>query len=907
MKDNAKTKTELIAELAELRQQLAELRASEELFRQVVHSISDHIYVTEITPAGEHRNLYISPHAADLTGYPLEKFSGDWSFWPSQVIHPEDRAAAAAQARHLAQGRNSEGEYRMIRADGETIWVRDSGKASYDPARQSKITYGVVSDITERKRLEAHLLAIYQLGQELNLLRDERKIFERVLETIAKVLLVRFASYALVDDESNLLKYGEQLVNSTPALDGAPSRAGVLEPANFQISLAEAEDIGVAVIQRGQAIAVADLTEHEDYRFSTPVAPASRSRLCVPIKINERVIGLLNVESPRPNRFTASDQQILQTLADQAATAIDNARLYEEIGQKVEELASMQMISQTITSTLDLRETLTVITNHAIRLFNARSASLALYEIATGELWVDAISGDPADLIQDKQLPMGKGVVGWVIEQGDPLLIPDVTQDARFSAEFKQQLDAQPHAILCFPLQTRSGIIGVIRVISKRGRRFTLRDLRLLSWLAMPAVTAIENARLYEAQRLAREQAEILREATSALTATLNLDQVLESILTHLKQVVPYDTARIFLWEDEAFRIVVNQGSHITHHQKMGRPLLGAQPHDADELLHPADDAIYQKLRQRGRPLILDDARTDPDFQAWSQEMGVADVKSWMSVPLMVRDELMGYLAIDSHELAAYDQTEAVLAQAFANQAVMAIQNAQLFEQVNIARNRLQSLSHRLVEVQETERRYVARELHDEAGQTLASLMVGLRLLENDAHNPEIISDRIAELKRATEGVLENLHRLALDLHPAALDHAGLIAALRRYAESFGAQHGLTLQFETVGLDEEQRLPAVIETNIYRIVQEALANIARHAQANQADVILERRGDQIITIIEDNGVGFDPETKPGGRLGLLSMRERAEMIGGKLEIESAAGSGTTIHVEIPYAYSDSNR
>jgi PAS domain S-box-containing protein len=725
MQDQRKPKAQLITELTELRQQLAalqaqqtdhkqaqeELRLRHELFHKVVLSISDHIYVSEITKEGLYRNLYISPHAVDLTGYPLENFTRAWSFWPTQVIHPDDRAAAAAQAAQLAGGRNSEVEYRMIRADGEVIWVRDSGKAHYDERTRSRIIYGIVSDITERKRLEAQLSAIYQLSQELNLLRNEKKIFERVLETIAGVLGVNHASYGLINDKTKQLEYHDQLTN------------GVLKQVNLQVPLDGATDIGAAVAQSGQAMIVADTMQ--DSRYTSTIF-AARSCLSAPIKINNQVIGVLNIDSVKPNRFTANDQQLLQTLADQAATAIENARLYKELGQRVEELASMNMIGQAITSTLDLQETLTIITDHAVRLFNARSASLALYDKTKDRLWFDAISGDQANPIQRKRLTLDNSIVGWVIQHADPLLIADISQDSRFFAEFGQRADMAAHSVLCYPLQTRFETIGALEVISKKNGAFSRNDLRLLSWLAMPAVTAIENARLYE--------------------------------------------------------------------------------------------------------------------------------------------------------------------------------------EVNNGRSRLQSLSHRLVEIQETERRRVARELHDEAGQTLASLMVGLRLLENEAGNPETIPARVAELKRTTDSVLENLHRLAMDLHPATLDHLGLVPALRQYVETFGRQHHLTLQFETVGFDDERRLPLEIETNLYRIVQEALANVTRHAQATHADVLLERRGQQIVVVVEDDGIGFEPETKKlSGRLGLVGMRERAEMMGGKLEIESTIGVGTTIYVEISYADSNSNR
>jgi signal transduction histidine kinase len=150
------------------------------------------------------------------------------------------------------------------------------------------------------------------------------------------------------------------------------------------------------------------------------------------------------------------------------------------------------------------------------------------------------------------------------------------------------------------------------------------------------------------------------------------------------------------------------------------------------------------------------------------------------------------------------------------------------------------------------------------------------------------------------DDMLENLHRLAMNLRPAALDHLGLVPALEQYIETFNQQYSIKTQFEAVGLGEERLLPE-IETALYRIVQESLTNVVRHAQATQADVLVKRRDDQVITIVEDNGEGFDPETAmQTSRLGLLGMRERAEMLNGKLVIESTPGSGTTVLVEVPH-------
>jgi signal transduction histidine kinase len=190
----------------------------------------------------------------------------------------------------------------------------------------------------------------------------------------------------------------------------------------------------------------------------------------------------------------------------------------------------------------------------------------------------------------------------------------------------------------------------------------------------------------------------------------------------------------------------------------------------------------------------------------------------------------------------------------------------------------------------------------------LTSLVFGLGQLEQETDRSRHIA-RIAELKQMTHRVLEDLHRLAMDLRPASLDYLGLVPALEQYVKMTGDRYSLNAQFKALGFDGE-RLPPAMETALYRIVQEALTNVVRHAQATRVDVLLERRGDQAVVVIEDNGVGFDADMAhfaQSGRLGLLGMQERVEMLGGSLVIETAAGAGTTIVVEVPHANSHPHR
>jgi len=207
-----------------------------------------------------------------------------------------------------------------------------------------------------------------------------------------------------------------------------------------------------------------------------------------------------------------------------------------------------------------------------------------------------------------------------------------------------------------------------------------------------------------------------------------------------------------------------------------------------------------------------------------------------------------------------------------------------------------------IIAAQEEERKRIARELHDETGQALASLMVGLRNVE-EAPSADDLHARLADLRGVASATLENVRRLALELRPSVLDDLGLAAALRRYAAEYAGRFKIPVDVQIVGL-EDRRLAPEVETALYRIIQEALTNVAKYANATHVSVLLERRDGQINAIIEDNGCGFDVEqvlrsAAVENRLGLYSMRERAELIGGTLTIESQTGCGTTVYVRIP--------
>jgi len=209
----------------------------------------------------------------------------------------------------------------------------------------------------------------------------------------------------------------------------------------------------------------------------------------------------------------------------------------------------------------------------------------------------------------------------------------------------------------------------------------------------------------------------------------------------------------------------------------------------------------------------------------------------------------------------------------------------------------------RLISAQEEERQRIARELHDATEQDLASVLVGLRAMEEVA-TMKAMCQRASKLRQVTAHALDELQRLVQGLRPTLLDEMGLAAALQRLCSDFSQAHGIRVEVHVARNLAELSLPSPIEITLYRIVQEALTNIAKHAGATTVSILIQPTASSIRLVVEDNGVGFEPETvrqtaAQQGRLGLYGMEERAKIAGGVFTIESAHGRGTTIHVEIP--------
>jgi PAS domain S-box-containing protein len=294
------------------------------------------------------------------------------------------------------------------------------------------------------------------------------------------------------------------------------------------------------------------------------------------------------------------------------------------------------------------------------------------------------------------------------------------------------------------------------------------------------------------------------------------------------------------------------------------------------------------------KPVIVDDLRTATQFSG-PRLLYDHGVVSGVSVIIPSPSRPFGILGVYTTKRRAFTMDDIHFLQSVANILATATERKRTEE----SRARL---IERVMSAQEEEQRRIARELHDETGQSLTSLLVGLRLL-GDSRTLKNAKAQANQLRHITVQILDNLRRLARGLHPSILDDLGLVVALTRYATDYAQSYGITMNIQAEGLGSS-RLPSPVETALYRIMQEALTNIARHAAAKTVRIALKRQPLAVHMIVEDDGCGFDVETtlrtsNTSGHLGLYGMRERAMFLGGSVTIESTRGKGTTVSVRIP--------
>ena len=526
-----------------------------------------------------------------------------------------------------------------------------------------------------------------------------------------------------------------------------------------------------------------------------------------------------------------------------------------------------------VTSELSLDGALQKVVEAAARLTGARYAALGVIDrsgLALERFLTTGMDDETYERIGD--LPHGRGILGVLIHDTRTLRLHDLTGDPR-------SVGFPPHhplmrSFLGVPILLRGVAYGNLYLTEKEGGEdFTAEDEELVTLLAQQAAVAIENARLYESATKWLKQLESLTEVGNALAGETQLVPLLELIGTRLRELIHCELVVIALpAASGGLRIEAAVGPGAA---KLAGTFLSREGSKSGRVL--------DRRRSERVDSAIDDVEMDQDL---ARRMGF---RSGLFVPLIVGDRAIGVIA--AHNRLGADQRftddELRVAETFADRAAVAVDLSD-----RVARDSLR----RVVEGQELERRRLARELHDETGQALTSVLLGLKQVE-EAKSAEEERAAVAAVREQVVDTLRAVRRLAVELRPQALDDFGLVAALERLGEAWGEQSGVAVDVQA-NLDAT-RLPPEVETALYRIVQEALTNVAKHAGASRVSVVVTRREGSVTAIVEDDGQGFGATGGRAEGLGLVGMKERVGLLDGRLAIESTEGSGTTVVAEVP--------
>jgi signal transduction histidine kinase len=724
-------------------------------------------------------------------------------------------------------------------------------------------------------RAEAESLA--EVGRLMNESLDLPEVAQRIADSVLELLAAEGAIVLLPDADSGDLR--------VLAVAGTGLRT---EPG--EIAFRHGTGLSGLAAKLREPVASQDVLNDARLVYSRHMRERLgrsdiRSGLAVPLIAKGTLVGVLTLGGQRG--FDDAQIRLARAFGDEAATAIWNARLHEQLRARLTQSETLLAVSEQVTAVMDVTETMRRV---------ARQVGLALGADMVGAFLADPdeeylrpIAGwhVPRHLVSDFRtyaIPLkGHRILEDAWQGQAPVWLKDVGADPRVDREAFERFRHRSN-LFCPMIVQGKAVGGLFATWWEAQREFATDEVRLIEGICRQAAIALANARLVGELREHQDRLEALLEVSRGLSRIQPPSAVLTGIARACGELLGTESVGVRLVEGDDLVLAAAWGDA----RQISKPRL------------KPGESLSGQVVATGEALVVTDPEGDPrldsDHRAWVRGMGY---RAWLGVPIKIGDRVAGVLSVRTKRAAGFSAEDEAIASAFASHAAVALENARLYQEVDEARHRLHALSRRLVESQEAERRHLARELHDEIGQVLTGLKLSLET-EAGGASPEIARANAGEAQRLVHGLIERVRGLSLDLRPAMLDDLGLVSALLWHLDRYTAQTRIRVHFEQ-SLPQSARFPSSIETATYRIVQEALTNVARHAAVAEATVRLWTTGDRVYVQIQDAGVGFDPEAAYAAResSGLAGMRERASLLGGDLSIDSALGSGVRVTAGLP--------
>jgi GAF domain-containing protein len=716
----------------------------------------------------------------------------------------------------------------------------------------------------ERERRRALLMeAINAVGRRLGAVVSEGELLPQIVGYVCDHLGYEAATLFLVDPER------ERLTVAAAAGFGNEAYVGRTMPLRPRRSI-----VGW-VAARNEPLLANDVTREPRY-FRHAADDPCRAELAVPIRIGGTAVGVLDVQSSRPYAFHEMDVHALQTLAGQIAVALQNARLHEATRRSLQRTRALQQVSSAMRELLDLPRTLDRAIDAAMEVFEADRAGIFLLDGPSGRMDCAASRNLSAAYLRAVRDFYAGRPAPTLLENRGGVYLKDATRAGLAPPLTAAARREGFRSVLFLPLAHGDEMLGTFVLYHNRVRRYNEEEIDLAQTFADQAAVAIQHARLFEAERRARDHAATILEATRTVTSSLRLEDVVASAATSIAAALGETTCGVWLLDDARTTL-----TPVCCVADAASPAAGGLP-----VLRVDEVPRLRRLLEQGEPVVVDESTPLSPVEAALRR--TVPFHTYVAVPLVTHDRAIGIAAVPvTTPGRCVGREDIEVAMAIGRSVALAVENARLYEQ-----------SRRLAVSEERNR--LARELHDSVTHSLFSITLIAqalpRILERD---PARARERIERLTELGRSALTEMRALIFELRPATLDEEGLAVALTKHVEAFEAREGMPVELTISG---EHRPSAAVEETVFRVAQEALNNVAKHARATRAVVHLALDERAVELAVTDDGRGFDPvatRQNPGRSLGMTSMAERAMLVGGVCTVESAPGAGTTLRLRVP--------
>jgi len=546
--------------------------------------------------------------------------------------------------------------------------------------------------------------------------------------------------------------------------------------------------------------------------------------------------------------------------------------------EAVARMRSFNAMCSIVAKSLELEQVLTEALDKALEVTDLEMGLMFFLDRPSGELQLCAHHGLEEETVEDlRRLRLGEGLCGRVAQSGEPMVLENTLQDPRLTKLSVRSEGLKSQIIV--PLTSKGEVQGVMALGARERREFPSADLQLITTFGKQIGVGVENAQLHRDVERQLHIQRRLNEVAEKITSELELDGILPKVLQIAEELIEADCGFIALFDPGA--------------KRLSYPYLHNLPQSLTNVTVSKGEGVAGEAMATAQPVII------PDYHNYANAVPAfldAGLVSVVAVPIVSGNRSFGTLAVGSlREAKRFSSTEVSTLAGVGRQAGIAIDNARLYENMRY-------YARQITRAQEDERKRIAREAHDETAQILVALSRRLDALMASPELPrDAVKKRLEGVRELTTDALQSVRRFSQDLRPPVLDDLGFVAAIR----------GLTRNLEEAGVETKlrvsgspYRLSTEEELVLFRIAQECLNNVRRHAAASRAKVLVSFNHDSVQMVVEDNGQGFDAPNKfvdlvALGKLGLIGMHERARILGGTLRIESEPGEGTRVVVDAP--------